>query len=403
MAASAVSPTPTEIQEHLKAVAKKHPDKVIVRKIATTGQGRPIQAVTVTDRKTSDVDKQSVVITAGFHGDEESSRAIALALIDWLVTPAGRKTRTNQRIVIVPCANPDGAATDSHYRPDGAKASAQFGADGPDAIEAKAVHKLLCDNKPEVFVDLHSRGYSGVSYDMVMFPVARTYTEDEGLLYRILHEMTDAGEAAGTPHVSHPLTWEGWHGSDINGPQVTKFAYRQFKSLVMLTETAESNAHSLSLAHRTKVGLARLKPLLEYGNRRHPKLFYSGYPFQLAIGNFYRGMVAVGKTATARRASRVGLWTNADHFEYVNVGIPEQPKCKRVAMKYSGKPIIAGAGFQFCAQGRRNVKSVTMNGKRLRKSETNGYYTWRAGRATFVVAAVTKLTKRTYDVTVEFE
>ncbi len=403
MTAPAISPTPAEIDAHIKAVAKKHPDKVTIKKIGASAAGRPMLAAIVTDKKTSDVDKQNVVVTGGHHGDEESGRAIALALLDWLVTPQGKQTRKNQKISILPCANPDGAAIDSHYRPDGAMLSCEYEKGGPKSVEAVAVQKLLTGNKPEVFVDLHSRGYSGVSYDMVMFPVARTYTEDEGQLYKILTEMTDAGEAAGTPHVSHPLTWDGWHGPDINGRQLTKFPYREFKSIVLLTETAESNTHTLSLAHRAKVGLARLKPLLACGNRKHPKLYYSGYPFQLVVGSFYRGIVAVGKTASARRASRVGIWSNADHFEYVRLGQPEQAKFKQIGMKYSGKLISAGAGFQFCAHGRRKVKSVHLNGVKQRKSETNGYYTWKSGRATFVVVAVPKLTKRTHDVTVEFE
>src|SRR5690606_13678923 len=94
---------------------------------------------------------------------------------------------------------------------------------------------------PEVYVDMHARGYSGASFDMVLFPPAKSYTEDEMLLHAIAREMAREAERSGIPNMVHPLTWSGWGGPDLNQPSSTLWMYRQFKSLVFLTETAEHN------------------------------------------------------------------------------------------------------------------------------------------------------------------
>ena len=401
----AISPTSAEVIDRIKAAVRKHPGKVTAKRIGTSTAGSAIYAAVVTDKKTSNTDKQNVCITGGFHGNEESGRAISLSLLDWLVTPAAKAIRANQRIFIVPNVNPDGADIDCHYLPSGAKLSFDFGLDGPKYPESAAVHKLLCDVQPELYVDLHARGHAGWSYDMVMFPVTREYTEDEALLYEIATEMTAAGEAAGSPHVMHTLRW--WHGSNLDGPEVTKFAYRQFKSLVLLTETAEINDAGRSLAHRAKVGLARMKTLLAYGNKHHPKLYYRGYPNYLVAGSFYGGLVAIGKTATARRASRVGACGNLDHFSLAGRGKgnsnQHQRKERTPILKYAGKALSAGIGLQYCNPGRLKVKSVHLNGKKLRLSETNGFYTWRSNCATYTVVAIPKLKRGSYAINIAYE
>ena len=68
-------PTSAEVEAHLRRLQALHPEWVRVRTVARTAEGRPLLAVTVTDRAVPDRDKQHVLITGGHHGSEESGRS----------------------------------------------------------------------------------------------------------------------------------------------------------------------------------------------------------------------------------------------------------------------------------------------------------------------------------------
>src|SRR5690606_10296365 len=190
------------------------------------------------------------------------------------------------------------------------------------------------------------------------FPGAKSYTEDEALLHAIAREMATAGERGGIPHVVHPLTWSGWGGPDPDQPSSTLWMYRQFKSIVFLTETAEHNDMSYPEAMRVASGRGRLRALLAAGSRRHPKLYYPGYPNGMAVGMFVAGIVAVGKTAADRRRSRIAIWLQSKHFKKVSAKIPEPADLKTLLVNYAGEPITEGAGFQMHFAGRVTIDEV---------------------------------------------
>ncbi len=398
---AAVSPTSKEVETHIRSVAKRYPNLVRVRNMGRTPEGRGLYAVKITDPKASNADKQNVVVTAGQHGDEESSRMVALALIDWLVSPEARKTRRNQRIVIMPNVNPDGAEQDLHETPRGTLPNYDHADSGAKTPEGIAVEKVLFAHEPELYVDLHARGGMGCSFDMTLWPPAGEYCEDEALLQTISREMAEAGEAAGIPQVNHTLAW--WNGGDPALPNTTSRAYRKFKSFVFLIENSEHNDVAFPARLRAESGLAKFKALLAWGDRRHPKFYYSGYPCYLIGASYSRGIVAIGRTAAARRRSRVDLWDQEEHIEDHRIVAPEQLKHKEITAKYKGKTLTAGAGLQLRAQGRRAVKAVYLNGKKLKASETNGYYTWKDNCSTFVVAAIKPFKRRSYKLAVDFK
>jgi len=397
-----ISPTSSEVESHILKLRARFPRLVEVAVAGRSTQGRPIHAVTVADSQRPANDKQHVLIVAGQHGNEESGRMVALAVLDWLVSPGGRQTRARQKIVVMPCVNPDGADADTHLTPGGVAPNLDHAPGGAKTSEGIAVEKVADALQPELFVDMHSRGYAGCSYDMVLYPGTKEYTEDDNILHAIAAEMAQAGEQAGIPQMTHPLTWSGWGGPDPNQPSTTMYAYRRFKSIVILTENSESNDYSYPAAVRIRSGLAKMKVLLSYGNRRHPKLYYRGYPCYLASGMFLSGIVAVGKTAAQRRASRLAAWENRGAFKKLSAGLPEKPREKRFLFQYKGKVLPAGAGIQTFARGRLRVKSVTLNGRRLGKSETNGYYAWHDVCATFVVVVLPRIKAGTYRIDVRY-
>jgi hypothetical protein len=380
-----VYPVSADVEAHIRRLKRRHPAFVRTRKVLDSVEGRPIYAVTVTDPRAPDAQKQNVLIVGGQHGNEESGRIVALAILDWLTTASAAETRRRQKIVVMPNVNPDGAESDAHGNANGVQPNLDHAPSGAKTPEGKAVESVAYELQPEVYVDLHACGGTGCGADITLYPPPKNYTEDDYFLHRIADEMMRAGERAGIPQYTHPLEW--WGQMDFNCSSSTMFCYRNFKSLVLLTENTESNEFSYSVADRARAGLAKVKALLAWGNRHHPKLRYPGYPCMFAGGLFNRGIVAVGKTAAARRRSRIGIWKNVALFKELGIDAPQKPFEKTMRIDYAGARLRAGVGFQTCARGKLAVRKVLWNGQRLRPSETNGYYSLWDGCATYIVIA----------------
>ena len=393
-------PLSADVERHIKEVRKKHPDIVKVRRVMDSVEGRPIRAVIVTDPNVPDSHKQHALIVGGQHGNEESGRAVALAVIDWLTTKAAASIRRKQKVVVMPNVSPDACERDQYVNVDGVNPNRDHAIDGPTSPEGMALEKVAYELMPEVFVDLHACGGAGCSVDLALFPPTRPYTEDDYFLHRMVDDMARAGEKAGIPQSTFPISW--WGLKELDEPSSTVFLYRNFKTLEVLTENTESNTHTYTLRDRARAGLAKVKAFLAWGNRRHPKLYYEGYPNMLAGGTFDRGLMAVGKTASVRRKSRVAIWKELDHFKKVNYDIPQEAKHKKVLLEYAGVRLKTGVGVQTAARGRLKVGRVTLDGRTLKPSETNGFYTWTDVCTTFVVVAIPDLKPGEYLIEINY-
>jgi hypothetical protein len=400
-----VSPNSAEVRSHLEQLARKFPKMLRLKTLEHTKEGRPIDVAYVTDPAAPANNKQHALIVAGQHGDEESSRMIALKLLDWLLgdSPLGKETRRKQLIAVMPNVNPDGAEADCYGTPEGVRPNLDHGLGGPTIPVGRAVETVAYELRPEVFVDIHARGHSGCSHDMVLFPVTRNYTEDDNLLHEIAARMCKAGEKSGIPHVTHSLTWDGWGGADVNQPSTTLFAYRNFKSLVLLTESAEDNAVSYPWPQRIKSGLNRLRALLELGNQRARRLWYEGYPSGLCIGMNYTAIAAAGRTAEERRNSRIDIWKNASAFEKVGVDLPEFPERSAITIRYSGAPITSGLAVYIRRAGKRTLKSVHHNHTRLRRSGKFAWSSWFDDNCTCALAPIPSFTSGEHQFIFEFQ
>jgi len=394
-------PLSADVEAHIKKVKQAHPQLVTLRNVIRSVEGRGIWAVTVTDPKVSDVNKQNVLVVGGQHGNEESGRAVALALIDWLVTKAAAETRKKQKIVVMPNVNPDAAEIDLHANVLGVQPNLDHDPKrGPQTPEGKSVEIVARKLQPEVYVDLHACGGMGCSTDLVLYPRFRPHTMDDYFLHVIADDMVKAGEKAGIPQSTFCLSW--WGVEPFESPSSTAWCYRMFKSTVLLTENTESNTYAYPLRDRCRAGLAKLKALLAWGNRRYPKLRYEGYPNMIVTGTFDRGIVAVGKTAAARRRSRIDIWRNVEKFGRFGCVFPEPPTEKTIRIKYDGPTLKHGVGFQTNVRGKRRVRRITMDGRKLKPSETNGYYSWSHGPATYLVVAVPELKRGTHEIQVSY-
>ncbi|MEX0746267.1 MAG: M14 family zinc carboxypeptidase [Phycisphaeraceae bacterium] len=392
-------PDSEQVRRQLRRSHEQDPERLTLETIGHSGEGRPIDAATLTDPTVDDAAKQCVLILAGQHGNEESARRVALSLIDALLDQRHRETLRRQRIVVVPNVNPDGTDNNTYATPDGVRPNMDHGPDGPTIPEARAVQQIAHALMPDVFVDVHARGHAGCSYDMVLYPQTKSYTEDDNLFHAIAADMAVAGEAAGLPHITHPLTW--WTPPPENTSSTTVFAYEQFKSIVMLTESTEHDEVHYPRELTAAVGVARLEALLAWGNGHHPKLPYAGYPNQLVLGMFSRGVIATGATAAARRSSRVNIWRQRAHFHRIKADLPEQAMRKTVVTEYDGPPLEQGCGFMIRAAGLHDVASVQWSGRSLPRHETDGYIVYHDALSTYVIAAAPVLTPGTHSIEIE--
>ena len=357
----------------------------------------------LTDPRTDPADKQHVLVVAGQHGNEETARRVALRLIDHLLSTTARTLLERQTFGILPNLSPDAAAHDSYTTPAGIKPNLDHATGGAVSPEARAFESIARQWQPELYVDLHARGHAGCSHDMVLFPPSKPYTEDETILHATARRMAEHGERSGIPHVVHPLTWPGWGGHDLDQPSSTLWTYRQFKSMVFLTENSEHNEVAYPPEQRARSGVGRLKPLLAMGNARHPSLFYPGYPCGLPVGMFHAGIAAVGATARGRRASRLAIWRQAGAFERVAPILPERPDEKIIQLHYTGTPIREGAGVQVRVANRRAVREVRFNGRTLRPGEPEGFVSWHDRHTSFAMAVLPELVAGEHEVVFRFE
>jgi len=395
-----VFPVSADVDAHVKKVAKKHPQIVKLRRVINSVEGRPIWSATVTDPKVSGVDKQHALVIGGQHGNEESGRAVALATLDWLTTKAAADTRKKQVVVVMPNVSPDACERDQYINVKGVNPNRDHAITGPKSPEGEALEIVARKLQPELFIDLHSCGGAGCGTDIVLYPDGRAFTEDEYVLRHIADDMVAAGERAGIPQQTFPMSW--WGLKSINENSSSVYLYRNFKTLELLTENTESNTHTYTLADRARAGLAKVKAALAWGNRRWPKLYYPGYPTMLAAGQTVRGVMSVGKTAAARRKSRVDIWHNVDKFDKLNLVNPQEARRKQLMVKYSGKRLRTGIGIQICARGKLSVKSASVSGRKLKRSETSGWYSWYHGPATYTVVVIRGLKRGKYDVEVVY-
>jgi len=204
-----VFPLSADVEAHIKRVRKAHRDIVKVRRVIDSVEGRPIHAVTITDPGVPDDDKQHALVIGGQHGNEESGRMVALAVIDWMTTGAAAATRRKQKVTVMPNVNPDAAELDQYRNVKNINPNRDHSIRGPKSPEGRALEIVAYEMMPEVFVDLHACGGIGCGTDMSLFPPPRPNTMDDYFLHRMGDDMARAGEKAGVPQMTFPIAWWG--------------------------------------------------------------------------------------------------------------------------------------------------------------------------------------------------
>jgi hypothetical protein len=223
-----------------------------------------------------------------------------MAVLDWAQTLEAAGTLRRQKLLVFHCVNPDGAERDSYHNAQDINVYHSYRADGACTTpEAQAVWDVLMREVPEAYVDCHGLA-GGSMHELVLPTLGRHCSADNVIANVIANDMTRAAEAVGFPQQT-PHLIECW--THAQPPPLQKLLLERFGTIGY---TLEMNEGYLTTAQQQASGLARLKALFDYGDRRSFGYPHEGYPLWIGGGPMH-GVVPYGRTAAERRAHRARL------------------------------------------------------------------------------------------------
>ena len=308
-------PSLPELESFYSELQEEFPGFVALEKVGHSVQGRPVWLLTITDRDTSDEDKQRVLMVGQEHGQERSASLVLLEVAHWLVTPEAADIRRRQSVGLMPVVNPDSWEDLRFNNVNDVNLYADYSLDGePTQPESQAVAAVLARMQPELFCSLHGTEFgwkyrmgesNGFSWTTSQFDRAHSRL--------FIEEINRAAESAGYPQdrgeeeAERILPWlpDNVHHSYYSGQRITScvHAYHRYHTLANTMEV-----------HHPLSGLIRCRRMLELGNEPWRTEAVAGYPVRTMFQQDETFVAAYGRTAAERRASRVELWAHTDQY-----------------------------------------------------------------------------------------
>jgi len=96
---------------------------------------------------------RSILILAGIHGDEAAGPVLAKRLCNWLETHPSELS--DQRVIVIPAANPDGLARNQRANANGVDLNRDFARAGTGEPETAFLVGLIREHRPTRIVSIH--------------------------------------------------------------------------------------------------------------------------------------------------------------------------------------------------------------------------------------------------------
>ncbi len=342
--------TPDEYETTLRYWSEKHPEWVELEAAALTHEGSLIFLMRITDQATPDEDKQVCLITALHCGPERSGTTTILHLIEWLIgdSPDAVETRRKQIVLLMPIVNPyaffitDRFGNSQGIEPyTGAGMNPYTGGSGVNwdfeamtfkeldkSPEISAVLSIVDKYQPEVHADIHGIGLQEYPLEelddrkmyqgQTMFEVTGSAYSNYALRpwdWRVTEAIIAAGVEAGYPSDRFEADAQrGYWGPALNLLSDKLWRGRPFFYTAHYGAVKYHTMVSTFEVGWEQSGVARLKGLLNIGNKVWEGEQVPGYPVDRVkpfIGHF---ITAYGTNASQRRESRVELWDRQGAF-----------------------------------------------------------------------------------------
>jgi hypothetical protein len=362
-----------------------------------------IPAIFVTNRDIPDDAKQIAVVTAARHGQEFGARVVAPEILRFLSGEEARKIRDTQIVIVVPVVNPEGFVAN------------QFCSSRTSLTKTERLilGRLFRTYPPDMIIDYHSLGpESGSKHDIgdmeVVLPAnTTTWAMDEPIHSHVAQEMVDAAEEAGWPYEIHTLEdlatyyfgesalghmpWTSLKekmfllhmqdshddydipeeaASETRTPPAGRStytnytcgpAYMKYHSLVFGMEM--NHAAITDAGDLAKSGMVPCAALLKMGSSRFTWEKDVGYPVNLLHGDFRISIRPVGSNAAERRASRIRIWGERNHFNYPHREMIDLDTTV-ARVRYFGDDLPME--FALCLRMRQNhIHGVSLEGKNI--------------------------------------
>jgi hypothetical protein len=352
-----------------------------------------IPAIIVTNKSIKDDDKQIAMLTLARHGQERGARVVGPGILNYLASDEAGETRSKQKVIVVPIANPEGFVRDEFN-------SSMYGITN---LEKRIWGELCANDIPDMMIDYHSLGKSDATkYDRgdmeAIIPANITkWGMDEQIYQHIANRMLEAVEAKGWPYEIHTLedlsfyyfgdgptarlphrylqekvfllhlqnTYEHYD-KPLTFPGYTNYtcgpAYMKWHTLIFGIETNHWSIKPEDGLEES--GLIPCQALLNMGNSRFSWEKDTGYPTNLICGDFRISIRTIGKTPGQRRISRERLWPERFHFDILKREMLEDPEITLAEVGYMGEKVPLD--FALCLRMRQNViKKVTVDNKSI--------------------------------------
>ena len=345
-------------------------------KVETAGksfEGRELPVLFITDPKVSDEDKQVVFITAGTHGSEEAGRACGMALIEHLASGKDPETLKKQLFVIFPCVNPDGSIRDTYHNAQDKNIYKDYRyGEEPEAAEAKVVWKYAKKYIPELCIDLH--GLAGGSMKECIYLHADFPSNINTLVSSTIAYSAQLGaEKAGYPqgeafvHGIYPQGIKGLPQACISNFNSIGFTLEMTENYYTIKENRES-------------GMARLKEILKWGNKKSFNQPYSGYPVNIISGSSMWAFVSHGATAGKRRENRRDVFKALKRIPALERLSPDKDGAAIIRFEVTGEDTDVPQRYavQCRLHNGAKLKSVIVDGRKMKEQGGEDGYVLRS-------------------------